>query len=150
MLLDKIESTVREYNYLLTSQLEEQRQYFEVKMEKRVQGIRDNTETRAMDSCIQELQTVKEGKARVLEDLARELQGQRKRNGTQRDKNGKARSELELAVEINKCLRGNVESSQDRKGSDGWEIDRLRKMMETKKEIIEQLRKENEDLLQQL
>jgi len=32
MLLEKIDNTVREYNYLLTSQLEEQRRYFEEKV----------------------------------------------------------------------------------------------------------------------
>jgi len=32
MLLEKIENTVREYNYLLTSQLEEQRKYYEEKV----------------------------------------------------------------------------------------------------------------------
>jgi hypothetical protein len=35
LILDKIQSTIREYNYLLTSQLEEQRTYFERKLEAR-------------------------------------------------------------------------------------------------------------------
>ena len=32
LLLEKIDNTVREYNYLLTSQLEEQRKYYEAKV----------------------------------------------------------------------------------------------------------------------
>lgn len=31
--LEKLQATIREYNYLLTSQLEEQRHYFESKIE---------------------------------------------------------------------------------------------------------------------
>lgn len=40
MLLEKIDNTVREYNYLLTSQLEVQRKYFEDKIEARLAHLR--------------------------------------------------------------------------------------------------------------
>ncbi len=55
LLLEKIDNTVREYNYLLTSQLEEQRRYFADKIEERVQALRQNATIADLDFCLEEL-----------------------------------------------------------------------------------------------
>lgn len=52
MLLEKIENTVREYNYLLTSQLEDQRKYFEEKINARISALRTNPDIASLDYCI--------------------------------------------------------------------------------------------------
>lgn len=52
MLLEKIENTVREYNYLLTSQLEDQRRYFEEKINTRLQALKSNPDIAALDYTI--------------------------------------------------------------------------------------------------
>jgi hypothetical protein len=52
MLLEKIENTVREYNYLLTSQLEDQRRYFEEKINTRLQALMSNPDIAALDYTI--------------------------------------------------------------------------------------------------
>jgi hypothetical protein len=55
MLLEKIENTVREYNYLLTSQLEDQRRYFEEKINTRLQALIRNPDIAALGYTIKEL-----------------------------------------------------------------------------------------------
>ncbi len=58
MIIEKIDNTIGEYNYLLSSQLEEQRTYFEEKIENRLKAFSENQEVKMLDFTLKELRTV--------------------------------------------------------------------------------------------
>ena len=66
-----------------------------------------------------------------------------------RDKLAKARQDLELAQELNKCMATDSEKRMEvgqKIVSENPEIERLRGMLKAKKELIEKLRAENEQI----
>ena len=74
-MLDKIQNTIREYNYLLTSQLEEQRTYFEKKLECQRKELLDQMipQHEQLDYSIKELNIEKDKKTKIICALTKEI-----------------------------------------------------------------------------
>ncbi|CDW74591.1 UNKNOWN [Stylonychia lemnae] len=147
MLLEKIDNTVREYNYLLTSQLEEQRQYFEEKIEMRVKQLRQNKDIAELDYCINELTSQYKLKQQIQNEINKEIQTQKKKNQQLKGRADQTKKDLELAKEINQCLKVHMNTSnntQDLSKEDeekikfkSSEIEKLKLMIQQKKESLD-------------
>ncbi|XP_074658919.1 BRCA1-associated protein-like [Tubulanus polymorphus] len=101
----KLESLTLEYTYLLTSQLESQRLYFEEKMQLVEEQAQKNIEDevtrsrKTMDEC--------ERLDRCLQDAQKEKISHEKKNATLTSKLNKLTAELKDEKELNRCLRDN-------------------------------------------
>ncbi|OTF77804.1 BRCA1-associated protein-like protein [Euroglyphus maynei] len=104
---EKIDSVQLEYTYLLTNQLENQRHYYEEKVnhlekdnEKQMQELIDKNdhlmnENKNLTNCIDELKRSKQQLEKKLNQLTQKLQ--------------KTTTDLQEEKELNKCLRKNQE-----------------------------------------
>ena len=102
--LEKIQSLIREYNHLLTSQLEEQRTYFEAKLDHQQQTIMKRPEFASIAHTIEALDGQKTEKMALLAKLKREEVDILKKAEQVKKRAKISQEELAVATEINKNL----------------------------------------------
>ena len=110
-LLEKIQNTISEYNYLLSSQLEEQRAYFELKMHDvtdKVQNRKDPMVNAQLEELGQTLETLQQN-LDVKRNIRLKLQADRDEAKHQHKslltKVAKCKTDLQLESEVNASLK---------------------------------------------
>lgn len=139
---EKLDSIKLEYTYLLTSQLETQRHFFESRMSRmeeeshrQLEELKDKTKL-----AIEERKQLEEKLSRV----SKEKQAQEKKISQLSQKLNKAVLELKEEKEMNKCLRQNQQSWQQRLKETEKQI---KEIQETKDKEIQELQHQVRDLM---
>ena len=162
-LIEKIQSTILEYNYLLTSQLEEQRSVFEKKLASTADAYETDQQLREeherLDLNLEELSQLKCAKLQSQNELRDK---QDKAMSKQKDWQGKIRKvqkDFQAEVEILETLRRNhalLKEDSTRQGELGSQkgknqsrtrqmqhIEKLKRQIKLKKEVMLKFEKEN-------
>ncbi|XP_023222080.1 BRCA1-associated protein-like [Centruroides sculpturatus] len=139
---EKLDSIKLEYTYLLTSQLETQRHFFESRMSRmeeeshrQLEELKDKTKL-----AIEERKQLEEKLSRV----SKEKQSQEKKISQLCQKLNKAVLELKEEKEMNKCLRQNQQSWQQRLKETEKQI---KDIQESKEKEIQELQHQVRDLM---
>ncbi|PAA90509.1 hypothetical protein BOX15_Mlig006518g1, partial [Macrostomum lignano] len=134
---DKLDAVTLEYTYLLTSQLESQRLYYEEQLEQQAANLRE-TALQAEQEREQRLRTMAE-----LEEARRERAALDKRLGQTNSRLQKLQKELDEERGFNSGMLANQRDLQERlQAEEARRVAELRK----KEEELEQLREEMRDL----
>ena len=100
----------REYNHLLTSQLDSQRYYFEDKLDQQKKELLTKPELMQLTQSVMELQDQKEQRTEVLQKLKKETADIQKKVAMNKKRVAKVDDDLELVKEVNKNLKYSIAS----------------------------------------
>lgn len=136
---EKIDSLQLEYTYLLTSQLESQRLFFEEKVARVEKEA--NEQLMVMESRCRGLVSAKEQLEEQVSELEREKKANDKKLQQLQAKVAKLTSDLKEEKELNKCLSENQKLWKDRVGVLEKKIDvTIQQKEQEMKELQEQVR----------
>eukprot|EP00731_Ephydatia_muelleri_P023679 Em0015g1262a len=139
---EKIDSIQLEYTYLLTTQLESQRLFFEEKIARFEKEA--NEQAVATQSRCRELMAGRDAMEEQVSELRREKMASEKKHGQLQEKLTKLSLELNEEKELNRCLLDNQKSWKDR--VTGLES-RLEDVVKQKDTEIQDLKDQVRDLM---